>query len=255
MPKVTQIPFITTATSNTGIVITDNNVVRRIPYQALKSEIIVALPAGPTGTQGATGPTGTRGATGPTGAQGATGPTGTSVIGPTGPAGAAGTGTGIPAGGLTGQSLVKLSTASYDVSWATISGGGVGPGLTTRTTFNGTTTTIAANGTSNINVTGYKSYVLSKVTTNFPAWVRIYSDATSRSNDSARSQYNDPLPGAGIIAEVITTSGSLTQLITPGVVGFNNANPVTTDVYLTVTNNDTISRAINVTLTLLQLEQ
>jgi hypothetical protein len=249
MPKVTQIPFITTATSNTGIVITDNNVVRRIPYQTLKNEITVGFPTGPAGPTGATG------------AQGATGPAGASIIGPTGPQGApgptgpAGTASnGIPVGGLTGQALVKLSTVNYDVSWETISGGG-GPGLTARSTFNGTTPAIAANSTSSINVTGYKGYVLSKVTTNYPAWVRIYSDATSRTNDSTRSQYNDPLPGAGIIAEVITTSGNLTQLITPGVVGFNNDSPVTTDVYLTVTNNDTISRAINVTLTLLQLEQ
>lgn len=253
MPKVTQIPFITTATLSTGIVITDNNVVRRIPYQTLKNEIVQALPTGPTGPIGATGPQGAPGVTG-TSIEGPTGPQGDP--GPTGPAGVAGTSTGVPVGGSTGQALVKLSAIDYDVGWDTISGGGGGgPGLTTRTTFSGTTSILTANNTGTLTVTGYKSYVLSKVTTNHPAWVRIYSDATSRSNDATRSQYNDPLPGSGIIAEVITTSGNLTQLITPGVVGFNNSNPVTTDVYLSVTNNDTISRTISVTLTLLQLEQ
>jgi hypothetical protein len=62
------------------------------------------------------------------------------------------------------------------------------------------------------------------------------------------------LPGSGVIAEVITTASSLTQLITPGVIGFNNDVATTTTVYLAVTNKDTVSRAIDVTLTLLQLE-
>jgi hypothetical protein len=82
----------------------------------------------------------------------------------------------------------------------------------------------------------------------------LYTDATSRTSDSARTEGNDPTPGSGIIAEVITTSGSLTQLITPGVIGFNNDTSTVTTVYLSVTNKDTVSRSIGVTLTLLQLE-
>ena len=96
--------------------------------------------------------------------------------------------------------------------------------------------------------------MLQKVTTNAAAWVVIYSDAASQAADINRSIGVDPVPGSGVIAEVITTSGNLTQLITPGVLGFNNDNPVTTSTYLRVTNNSGVSQAINVTLTLLKLE-
>ena len=97
--------------------------------------------------------------------------------------------------------------------------------------------------------------MLSKVVTDQPAWVRIYTDATSLSNDSSRNQSTDPTAGSGVIADVITTSGSLTQLITPGVVGFNNDTITNSTVYLAVTNNSGSSSAVNVTLTLLGLEQ
>ncbi len=57
--------------------------------------------------------------TGPQGPQGARGATG--ATGPQGPAGQ-----GIPAGGATGQMLVKRSGADYDTNWATPTGGGGG---------------------------------------------------------------------------------------------------------------------------------
>ena len=96
--------------------------------------------------------------------------------------------------------------------------------------------------------------MLSKVQTSVPAWVRIYSDSASRTSDLTRAEGNDPIPGAGIIAEVITTAGALTQLITPGVVGFNNDAPTTSTIYLQVTNKHTGASTVSVSLVLLQLE-
>ena len=130
-----------------------------------------------------------------------------------------------------------------------------GAGLGARAVLTTATTSIANGATTTTALTGYKTYVLSKVATNAASWVRIYSDTTSRSNDSTRLVGNDPLPGSGVIAEVITTSGSLTQLITPGVVGFNNDATTSTAVYLAVTNNSGATQAVSVSLTLLQLEQ
>ena len=128
-------------------------------------------------------------------------------------------------------------------------------GLSSRTTIRATTAlSLVAGATENCQVVGAKSYLLSKVTTNYPAWIRIYSDGTSRSADASRSDGNDPLPGSGVIAEVITTSGALTQLITPGVLGFNNDTITTSTIYLAVTNNDSIDRVITIDLTILQLE-
>jgi hypothetical protein len=128
-------------------------------------------------------------------------------------------------------------------------------GLSSRTTVRATTAlSLAAGATENCQVAGAKSYLLSKLVTNYPAWVRLYSDATSRTADASRTEGNDPLPGSGVIAEIITTSSALTQLITPGVLGFNNDTTSTSTIYLAVTNKDSSSRVITIDLTILQLE-
>ena len=128
-------------------------------------------------------------------------------------------------------------------------------GLSSRTTVQATTgISVASAASANCQVTGAKSYLLSKVTTNYPAWIRIYSDGASRTADATRTEGNDPLPGTGVIAEVITTSSALTQLITPGVLGFNNDGTTTSTIYLAVTNKDLSSRIITVNLTILRLE-
>jgi hypothetical protein len=221
-------------------------------------------PGGPTGPSGPSGPTGPSGGpTGPTGPQGPRGLSGPDgprgLSGPTGPSGSTGpTGPSVAPGGTIGQVLAKNSNIDYDVTWVDAStgtvGGGGGTGLTIRTAVASTPVPLIPDAFGNTEAVGFKTYVLSKVSTNFPSWVRIYSDATSRSNDSTRAEGNDPTPGSGVIAEVITTSGSLTQLITPGVIGFNNDSTTTSTVYLTVTNKDSIARSVTVTLTLLQLE-
>ena len=71
---------------------------------------------GPQGEQGPIGPAGPTGPEGPTGPQGAQGPTGPQ--GPEGPAGPKGDdGLGVPAGGLAGEVLTKLSITDNDTYW------------------------------------------------------------------------------------------------------------------------------------------
>jgi hypothetical protein len=208
-------------------------------------------PQGPAGDPGPTGPEGgPPGPTGPTGPEGPTGPSGppSVVPGPTGP-----TGVGIPPGGTLGQALVKSSNDDYQVAWSPVTGGS-GTGLGTRLLVNSSTIPINAGTTSTINANGFKSYILQKVETNYPAWVRLYVDDSSRLTDLSRSDGTDPIPGKGVVTEVITTSSALSQLITPAVVGFNNDNPSTSTIYMAVTNRDIVSRSITVTLTLVQLE-
>jgi hypothetical protein len=65
---------------------------------------------GPKGDTGATGPQGEQGIQGPQGPQGETGPQGEQ-----GPQGVPGE--GVPAGGTTGQMLVKATDADYDAEW------------------------------------------------------------------------------------------------------------------------------------------
>lgn len=152
--------------------------------------------------------------------------------------------------GTSGQVLTTDGSGTF--TFTTVSGGGGGT-LSTRDTLSGTSSSLADAATGPINITGYKSYMLMKVQTSAAAWVRIYSDEASRIADATRAEGTDPTPGAGVIAEVITT-GAQTILITPGALGFNNEGSVTTNIPVRVTNKSGATAAITVTLTALQLE-
>lgn len=99
----------------------------------------------------------------------------------------------------------------------------------------------------------YKSWLLYKVQTDRAAWVTIYTSTIARSNDTSRTIDQDPLPGSGVIAEVITT-GSQTQTMTPAVIGFNDEPTVTDSIYMKVRNRSGSTSTVTVTLTLLKLE-
>lgn len=128
-----------------------------------------------------------------------------------------------------------------------------GAGLGSRTTASATTGVLSNGATGDITITGFKGYILYKVTVSGAAWVRIYTDTASRNADSGRLEGVDPTPGAGVIAEVITT-GAQTVLISPGAYGFNNEVSPTTDIQVAVTNKTGSSGTITVDLTIVQLE-
>lgn len=119
--------------------------------------------------------------------------------------------------------------------------------------LSGTTASLAPNTTAELNITGYKAYSLFKITTSAEAWVRVYTDDASRDADANRSEGQDPLAGTGVISEIRTDGVTNTVLISPGILGFNNDNPRTTTIYLSVTNRSTSSTAITVTLTALKI--
>ena len=76
----------------------------------------------------------------------------------------------------------------------------------------------------------------------------MLSDA-ARTADASRNETTDPLPGAGVIAEVITSDGAI-QNITPGTLGWNDESTPTTDAYLKVVNKSgsTLGNYSNTTL-------
>lgn len=276
MPNITLLPTITNVTDSTTFVIVDNRLTKRINYSNFLNQITSDLiNSGFKGNPGAAGTTGTAGAGVITGGVAnqvlakidsvnyntkwltlsavSTSGLYSSLIG----APAAYTATSInsfvdvdtatvtPANG---QALVWSASSSTWVPATVV-------GLSTRATVRATTAlSLAPGATENCQVSGAKSYLLSKLVTNYPAWIRIYSDATSRTADASRTEGNDPYPGSGVIAEVITTSTALSQLITPGVLGFNNDTITTSTVYLAVTNKDSLSRVITIDLTILKLE-
>ena len=126
-------------------------------------------------------------------------------------------------------------------------------GLQSRTTAQVTTASIASGSSVYATIVAAKSYLLQKIETSAAAWVTLYTDTTSRSNDATRNEITDPLPGSGVIAEVITTAAA-TQKITPGTMGWNDDGTPSENVYLKVVNKSGSTQAITVTLTYVQLE-
>ena len=134
----------------------------------------------------------------------------------------------------------------------TITGGG-GSGLQARTSANAATASIADGASANIQITAAKTYALQKIQTSAAAWVTLYVSDAARTADATRNETTDPLPGAGVIAEVITSDGAI-QNITPGTLGWNDEATPTTDAYLKVVNKSGSTQAITVTLHFVALE-
>jgi hypothetical protein len=126
-------------------------------------------------------------------------------------------------------------------------------GLQSRATAQASTGTLADGAATNVTLGASKSYLLMKVQTSAAAWVTLYTDTGSRSSDSSRLETTDPAPGSGVIAEVITSAAS-TQIITPGVMGWNDDGTPSTNVYAKVVNKSGASANITVTITYVALE-
>ena len=126
-------------------------------------------------------------------------------------------------------------------------------GLEARTTGQATAAGLANGGNADLTITAAKTYALHAIQTSHAAWVTLYTDTTSRTNDAARNETTDPLPGAGVIAEVITSDGSK-QRITPGTIGYNDESTPTTDAYIKVVNKSGNTQDVTVTLHFVKLE-
>lgn len=125
--------------------------------------------------------------------------------------------------------------------------------LPTRSSIASATNSLAIDASSDLNMVGFSAYALMKIETSAAAWVRIYVSGAARLADASRLEGEDPLPGSGVIAEIITT-GAQAVLITPGTIGFNNETPSNTSIPVRVTNKSDSAAAITVTLTAIQLE-
>jgi hypothetical protein len=155
-------------------------------------------------------------------------------------------GSGWPASlGTSGQFL--STDGSGSLSWSNA------PGSAVRTAVSESTTSVADGGTVPILIPGFKTYSLLKIESSHAAWIRLYVSDAARTADATRTEGVDPAPGAGVLAEVVTT-GSQTILMSPGVFGWSNENPANTNIPCAVTNKSGSTAVITVTLTLIQLE-
>lgn len=134
--------------------------------------------------------------------------------------------------------------------------GGAGIGLSTRQTITKLVSGLGVGNTSNTTFTdGRKSWLLQKVGISSAARVVLYTDQNSMTADAGRSATTDPLPGSGVIAEINTsTAGVSTFVMSPGIMGWNNDSTPSDNIWFSVTNNETSTANITVSLTIVQLE-
>jgi hypothetical protein len=122
-----------------------------------------------------------------------------------------------------------------------------------RTTISETTPLLQPDESVDINLNGFKGYILYKLQTNAAAWVRIYTGNNERTLDTNRTIVTDPTPGSGVVAEIIT-SGDETVNMAPATIGFNNEVIPVNNIPIRVTNKSNAAVQITVSITLLQLE-
>ena len=156
--------------------------------------------------------------------------------------------TASPAGGITNTQVSNWNTA---YGWGDHGTVGYLTSLPSRTTSSITAASLPDGSDAAVSITTPPTYALLKIETSHAAWVTLYTDTISRTNDTGRAETTDPTPGSGVIAEVITT-GATTQLISPGTIAYNaNATGTT---YAKVVNKSGATANVTVTLTYVQLE-
>lgn len=148
--------------------------------------------------------------------------------------------------------VTNLSSESQDIT-VTLTVINANFTLGVQETFTQSTGTISDSASVNLNITGYRGYILQKLQTSDAAWIRLYTSDAARIIDQNRSQGQEPILSAGVITEIITT-GSETVLIAPGIFGFNNELPTTSNIPITVTNLSGDNANITVALTAIGLE-
>ena len=94
---------------------------------------------------------------------------------------------------------------------------------------------------------------LYSIQTSSASWITVYTSSAAQAADNTRPINIDPVPGTGVIAEVIST-GAQTVLYTPFVGGWNNNSPPNIITTMKVTNTGSSSAAITVTLVVVQTE-
>jgi hypothetical protein len=90
------------------------------------------------------------------------------------------------------------------------------------------------------------------ITTNVPAWVRIYASVAAQTADSSRLITVDPVAGSGVLLEVLTTADALSIDLSPVAILYSATGDTTLPI--TVTNKDTSSQAVSVTITAVPIE-
>lgn len=124
-----------------------------------------------------------------------------------------------------------------------------------RQTATATTSSLAANATdSTTTITLSKGYTLFSISTSRPARVRLYETSAAKTSDLSRVRGVDPLSNAGVALDYVTVAGSTVYTLSPTVTSINNEASPSSTISMAVTNLDTSTGTVVVTLVWLQVE-
>lgn len=115
--------------------------------------------------------------------------------------------------------------------------------VTREVQISGTTPVITNASSGSLNLTASQYYSITEVRTNVPAWVTIYTDASSRGGDT-RAEGDTPSTNSGVVLDVVTTVGELTHAIVPLVSGLNDDGTM----YIRAVNKAGSDAGVTVTL-------
>jgi hypothetical protein len=126
-------------------------------------------------------------------------------------------------------------------------------GLQSRVTETHTTTTILSGNVETFTMPIKKLSKILKVTTDYPAWIRVYGTSAGRDADASRLITEDPASGIGIYLDA-STSLSLSLILSP-IPTFANMDVIPEDTaYISLKNIDIVSRQITLTVLYVQEE-
>lgn len=145
-----------------------------------------------------------------------------------------------------------LSSITVDAQGRITSASNGAGSLPSRVNSNAVTAELANGTAGNITIPGRRGYLLYNIQTSVAAWVTLYTDTTSRTNDAGRGEGTEPAVGSGVIIDVVTTAGALSQVVSPGVVGWSSDN--TNNIYAKVVNKSGSASIVTVTVTYLPTE-
>lgn len=142
--------------------------------------------------------------------------------------------------------LVRLSAAPTDAA-DPVAISETDPRAAGRRTASVTTGELEPMARVNAEITLAKATELLRTTTDYPAWICIYSSAAARTSDAGRDIDTAGGTGTGFQAEIFTQP-ALSVSSAPKIGLWNDDFPVTSTFYLAVMNLDVVARAIEVTL-------
>lgn len=114
---------------------------------------------------------------------------------------------------------------------------------------------LAAGATENLDAPLGKTFIMSRIATDRPARVRIYSSAAARTADAARAAGVDPVGEHGVILDAVTTADNLILDLAPMIFGSDSKGSRDGLFPAAVQNKDAGAGQVNVSFTVTKLEK